>query len=332
MAQKLFIVSGDDKRQSACVDVLIAVRDREDTIERAVASALAQEEVHSVIVVDDGSIDDTAARARKCDPDGERLIVKCLNTSVGPSAARNVGLQISTSPWLAILDGDDFFLPGRIRKLLSWSVEWDLIADDPLQIAEDQIGHELPRPMLSNLSREPRGISLEQFVLGNIGQRGTLRRELGFVKPLIRREFIEQNGLRYDERLRLGEDYALYARALIAGARFFLAPAAGYVSVMRADLLSARHSRQDLEQLRDSDRELVAITSLTVRERRALYAHYLSVDCRAQWLAVIEAFKSGRLLDFVRPFVRSPTVALYITTRLLEEFWRRFRKASKLDP
>ena len=44
-----------------------------------------------------------------CDPNGERLIVKRLSCSVGPSAARNVGLQMSTSPWLAILDGDDFF-------------------------------------------------------------------------------------------------------------------------------------------------------------------------------------------------------------------------------
>ena len=252
------------------MDVLIAARDRADTIERAVASALAQEEVNVVIVVDDGSIDDTAARARRCDPDGERVIVKCLNTSVGPSAARNVGLQISTSPWLAILDGDDFFLPGRIRKLLCWSAEWDVIADDPLQIAEDQIGHETPRPMLSNLSREPREISLEQFVLGNIARRGALRRELGFVKPLIRRAFIEGHGLRYDERLRLGEDYALYARALAAGARFILAPAAGYVSLMRADSLSARHSRQDLERLRDSDCELMALETLTARERRAV--------------------------------------------------------------
>jgi succinoglycan biosynthesis protein ExoU len=202
----------------------------------------------------------------------------------------------------------------------------DLIADDPLQIAEDRIGQEPPRPMLCNVQK-PRGISLDEFVRGNIARRGAPRREFGFVKPLIRRSFLERRGLRYDETLRLGEDYALYARTLAAGARFLLAPAAGYVSLIRADSLSVRHTRQDLERLRDSNCELMAITTLTVRERRALYAHYLSVDCRVQWLNVIEAFKSRRLLDFVRPFVRSPTVALYITTRLLEEFWRRFRKA-----
>ena len=94
------------------VDVLIAARDRADTIERAVSSALAQDEVRAAIVVDDGSADDTAARARRCDPDGKRLIVKRLPRSVGPSAARNIAIGISTAPWLAILDADDFFLPG----------------------------------------------------------------------------------------------------------------------------------------------------------------------------------------------------------------------------
>jgi len=46
------------------VDVIIAAWNREDTIGRAVASALAEPEVLSVVVVDDGSKDETAKRAR----------------------------------------------------------------------------------------------------------------------------------------------------------------------------------------------------------------------------------------------------------------------------
>jgi succinoglycan biosynthesis protein ExoU len=323
---KLVIDYGRSNTVASCADVLIAARDRADTIERAVLSALSQPEVDTVIVVDDGSTDDTSARAIKCAPYGKRLIVERLNFSAGPSAARNVAIEISKSPWLAILDGDDFILPGRIGKLLSLSADWDFVADDPLQISEDRVGHEAPTSMLSEASREPHRIDLEEFVRGNVARRGALRRELGFVKPLIRRSFLDRHGLRYDEELHLGEDYLLYACALAAGARFRLVQAAGYVSVMRADSLSARHSKQDLERLRDSDCKLMAITTLTLRERRALNAHYSSVDCRVQWLTVIEAFKSRRLLDFLAPFVRSPTVALYITTRLLEEFWRRVQK------
>jgi succinoglycan biosynthesis protein ExoU len=324
---KVVVDRGKSKTASACVDVLIAARDRADTIERAVQSALAQEEVRTVVVVDDGSTDDTAARAMRCAPDGRRVIVKRLNSSAGPSAARNVAMEISESPWIAILDSDDFFLPGRIGTLLSLSADWDFVADDPLQISKDRIGQETPTSMLSGASRQPRGIDFEEFVRGNVTRRSAVRRELGFIKPLIRRSFLQRYGLRYNEALRLGEDYALYARALAAGARFLLAPAAGYVSVVRADSLSAQHNRQDLERFRDSDCELMALGTLSPKERRALAAHYSSVDCRVQWLAVIEAVKSRDYLRLFGTFLRSRPVARYIAMQLLEEVHRRLRKA-----
>jgi succinoglycan biosynthesis protein ExoU len=319
---ELAMVRGRSDSTAPCVDVLIAARDRADTIERAVQSALAQPEVCTVIVVDDGSSDDTAMRAGQCGG-GERLIIKRLSSNVGPSAARNIGMEIARSPWLAILDGDDYFLPGRIRTLLSSSEGWDLIADGLLQVSEEDLDCELPRQAEFLESFAPRAISLTRFVRGNVARRGRLRQELGFVKPLIRRSFLLKHALRYDETLRLGEDYALYTRALVAGGRFLLIPAAGYVSLVRANSLSGRHSKQDLERLRDSDLELMSMGTLTARERRAVAAHYSSVDCRVQWLTVIEAFKSRRVFDFLRPFVRSPTIALYITARLLEEFWGR---------
>src|SRR5262249_26344203 len=139
---------------------------------------------------------------------------------------------------------------------------------------------------------EPRLLNLEAFVRGNVRPHGVDRRELGFLKPLIRRAFVDRHRLRYDESLRLGEDYAFYARALALGARFLVVPAAGYVSVVRTDSLSARHSRQDLERLRDSNTALLAWPHLTAEERQALREHRESVDCRVQWLVVIEAVKS----------------------------------------
>src|SRR5262249_20890106 len=155
-------------------------------------------------------------------------------------------------------------------------------------------------------------LSFEQFVRGNVTRRGLLRRELGFLKPLIRRAFLDRHRLRYDERLRLGEDYALYARALAAGARFLLIPAEGYVSVMRDDSISSRHSREDLELLRDSDKDLIAQTSLTAGERQALKSHYQSVDCRVQWAVAIEAVKSREFARFMATFGCSPKVSLFL--------------------
>ncbi|HEY1982380.1 MAG TPA: glycosyltransferase family 2 protein [Xanthobacteraceae bacterium] len=311
------------RRPKACVDVLIAARDRADTIERAVLSALAQDEVRTVIVVDDASTDDTAAKAARCDPSGNRLIVERLPSNVGPAAARNRGLQLSTAPWFAVLDGDDFFLPGRFEALLSKSDDWDFLADDLVQVREDQVGKAALKPVLFGDREEPFALDLESFILGNIRRHGVLRTELGFLKPLIRRVFIEQCGLNYDEKLRLGEDYALYIRALAGGARFLIVPASGYASVIRADSLSALHSKRDLECLRDSDVDLLGSGRLTASQRRALKQHYTSVDCRVQWLRVIDSVKSRQYAGFLAAFFRSPRVSLFLIQRLIEEFCKR---------
>jgi succinoglycan biosynthesis protein ExoU len=308
---------------AACVDVVIAARDRSDTIERAVKSALMQPDVRTVIVIDDGSADDTAAIASRCDLNDERLIVRSLPLNRGPSAARNTALEFSTAPWICVLDGDDYLLPGRIAKLLAGATGRDFVADDLLQVHEQRIAWEAPVPVLFGSSFEPRPLDLEEFVRGNIRPHFVHRRELGFLKPLIRRAFIEQHRLRYDESLRLGEDYALYARALALGARFLIVPAAGYVSVVRSDSLSARHSRLDLERLRDSDTVLLAWPHLSAAERRALRKHREAVDCRVQWLVVIEAVKSQDYLRLVGTFLHSVNISIYLARRLLEEIGRR---------
>jgi succinoglycan biosynthesis protein ExoU len=312
---------------SGTADVIIAAWNRSDTIERAMLSVLAEPEVRHVIVVDDGSSDDTADRARQCGAKDDRVIVERLPSNLGPAAARNLALEISTAPWVAILDGDDFFLPGRIRRLLAKAHDWDFIADDILQIREDRVGKEAPTSILSDRHFEPWRLDLEQFVLGNIGRHGVLRKELGFLKPLIRRSFLDHHHLRYNDALRLGEDYALYARALALRARFLVVPAEGYVSVLRRDSISARHDKRDLERFRDSDLELTAHQSLTPRERRALKRHYSSVDCRVQWLAVIEAVKCRGYVQFIAAFSRSPRVSLFLMMHLFQELSRRLAKA-----
>jgi succinoglycan biosynthesis protein ExoU len=310
------------------VDVIIAAWNRSDTIERAILSALAEPEVRHVIVVDDGSSDDTAARAGQCGAKDGRVIVERLPSNLGPAAARNVALKISTAPWVAVLDGDDFFLPGRIRRLLAKADGWDFVADELLQIHEDRVGNETtPTPILTDRHFEPWSLDLEQFVLGNVTRHGMSRKELGFLKPLIRRSFLDDHHLRYNETLRLGEDYALYARALALRGRFLVIPAEGYASVVRAESISGRHDKRDLERLRDSDLELTVGRTLTPRERRALKKHYLSVDCRVQWLTVIEAVKSHRYAQFMAAFCRSPKVSVFLMIRLFEQLSQRIGKA-----
>ncbi|MBV9740381.1 MAG: glycosyltransferase family 2 protein [Hyphomicrobiales bacterium] len=309
-------------RPEPVVDILVAAWNRSETIERAVTSALSEAEVHNVIVIDDGSTDDTSARARRAGGGSQRLTVLRLPSNLGPSAARNRGLEVSTAPYVAILDGDDFFQPGRMAKLLTHAGAFDFVADDILET--DSTG--VLRPRMFEPRFEPWQLDFATFVEGNSTRHGRNRAELGYLKPLIRRAFIDAHELRYDERLRLGEDYAFYARALALGAQFLVTPALGYVSEPRADSLSARHGKRDLEKLRDVDAELACIPGLCDGDLRALRHHFRSVDGRAQWLGVIDAFKRRDPTGFVSPFTRSPEVSIFIAKKLIEEAFQRSGK------
>ena len=312
------------------MDVIIAAWNREDTIGRAVASALAEPEVLSVVVVDDGSKDETAKRARWADDGSNRLTVLQLPKNGGPAAARNAALSYSGSsaPWIAVLDGDYFLLPGRFSGLLAQAHGYDAIADDLLQVHEECLDVDI-RLLARAEQFEAWNCDLRGFVLGNISRKGRHRKELGFLKPLIRRSFLEKHRLRYDETLRLGEDYVFYARLLALGAHFRIVPACGYVSVIRSGSLSDKHSKQDLERLRDIDCVLEGLPGLSGAERATIRKHQESVDARVQWLEVIEATKARDASRILRAYRRSPHVAQYISARLGEQLFERTAKRLK---
>ncbi|GGD24044.1 glycosyltransferase family 2 protein [Aureimonas glaciei] len=259
------------------VSVVIAAMNARDTIGRAVRSALAEAEVAEVVVVDDGSRDDTAATARAADDGSGRLAVLELGKNRGPSAARNHAIAHSQAPLIAILDADDFLLPGRFKPMLAED-DWDFVADNILFVdaawpALDSI--EAPR-----FAPEPRFLDLAGFIEGNISRRGKERGEIGFLKPVMRRRFLAEHGLSYREEMRLGEDYDLYARALICGARYKILHSVGYGAVVRANSLSGRHRTVDLHCLADADAAMLADPQLTGRARRLVAEHEAHVRGR----------------------------------------------------
>jgi succinoglycan biosynthesis protein ExoU len=318
----------DGSSAGNCVDVLMAAWNREATIARAVKSVLEDPAVRALIVIDDASTDRTFDEAIRAGNGSGRLILRRLERNRGPAEARNFAITLSDAPWIAVVDADDYVMPQRFSRLLAFADGWDFVADDILHIAADRIGVQEPEPMLSQAPFEPWPCDLETFILGNISGPRKLRKDLGFFKPLMSRRFLETHSLRYDESLRLGEDYALYARCLALGARFLVVPAQGYISAGRTDSLSARHSKEDLERLRDSDLELVKMCAFTEEEHRAILKHYHSIDARVQWLNVIEAVKDKSPVRFLEAALRSREVALFVSARLREQLVERsLRKA-----
>ncbi|MBZ9739621.1 MULTISPECIES: glycosyltransferase family 2 protein [unclassified Mesorhizobium] len=253
------------------VCVIIAAKNAARTIAVAIASALQEPEVAEVVVVDDGSTDNTAEVARSADDGSGRLAVMRLDVNRGPSFARNAAIAGSRAPFISILDADDFFLEGRFRTLFA-GADWDFAADNIMLIRDDATG-DATKIVAPDFAAEPEFLDFERFVEGNISRRRVQRGELGFLKPVISRAFLDRHGLRYDESLRLGEDYELYARAVAHGARFKVIRSCGYGAIVRADSLSGRHKTQDLKRLADADLALLAIDSLPEGSKAVLRRH-----------------------------------------------------------
>jgi len=100
--------------QPGLVSVIVPVYNVGEPAVDAVRSALDQDHPSlEVIVVDDGSTDDTPARIEKHFGDRVRLI---RQANAGPPAARNRGIAESRGEFVALLDADDLWFQGRIRR------------------------------------------------------------------------------------------------------------------------------------------------------------------------------------------------------------------------
>ena len=256
-------------KSPATVCVIIAAKNASGTIARAIRSALREGRAAEVVVVDDGSTDGTAETSRAADDGSGRLRVLSLELNKGPAFARNHAIAHSSAPLIAVLDADDFFLDGRFDRLLEGD-DWDFVADNIVFI--DGRGG-VVEPDVPEFESAPRFLDLCGFVEGNISKRGASRGEIGFLKPVMRRSFLDDNGLRYKEKLRLGEDYDLYARALVNGARYKIVHGCGYGAVVRPDSLSGRHSTLDLKQLYEADQAILAAPGLPTASAAALRRH-----------------------------------------------------------
>jgi len=93
------------------VSVVIPTYCRAPLVCEAIDSILAQEVSDlEIVVIDDGSTDDTAARLREY---GDSIVFETQENQ-GLSSARNRGIQVSKGEYIALLDDDDWWMPGKL--------------------------------------------------------------------------------------------------------------------------------------------------------------------------------------------------------------------------
>lgn len=179
------------------VDVVIPTRDRATLVMRAIDSVLAQSKAaRQIIVVDDGSEDDTLARLKTYG--GAISIVKADGDGV--SSARNRGVEVGKSPWIAFLDSDDTWAPEKLERqcheLQAESERYRWSHTEELWIRNGR----RVNPMKKH--KKPSGWVFEASL------------KLCCVSPssvLLERNFLEAQG-GFDEELPACEDYALWLK------------------------------------------------------------------------------------------------------------------------
>jgi glycosyltransferase involved in cell wall biosynthesis len=191
---------------AATVSIVIPAKNVAAYISETIASALAQDEVTEVIVVDDGSTDDTIAIVRAvADP---RLHLMA-NDSAGVSSARNLGARHANGDWLVFLDADDRLRPGAVAALLAAARRAPravLVYGDYNTI--DSEGRQIGRRELLKGRRKPSGDVLARLASGNFIVNGGI--------ALTRAEAFRAVG-GFDVGLRYCEDWHCWCRLAAIG-------------------------------------------------------------------------------------------------------------------
>ncbi|MDQ8021337.1 MAG: glycosyltransferase family A protein [Moraxellaceae bacterium] len=189
------------------IDVVIPAYNASAFIERTLESVLQQTLAPaSIIVVDDGSADDTARLARRfADSHPEQKIVLLSQSNKGISGARNAGLRVATSEFVALLDADDLWEPRKLERQAALFMR-DGVERLGLVYCDYRLIDEHGEPVRARSHTGPR-------------LRGSIRQELckgnlisgSASAVLIRTRVLQEAGL-FDEALVCCEDWDLWLR------------------------------------------------------------------------------------------------------------------------
>lgn len=293
--------------QTPKVSVVVAAWNAADFVAAAVRSALAQDGVAmEVVVVDDGSRDATAAIVTSIGDSRCRCIR--LEKNEGPGAARNRGFDVARGDWVAVLDADDQFVPGRIERMLRIAEEAsaDVVVDDLIQVSED--GEELG-PLFSERLSPSDELELSQFILSNAAF-FSAQPSFGYMKPLFRKRFLQENGLAYDRALRIGEDYYLLADCLAAGAVVRIDHHPGYRYLRRRGSTSHRLQLDHLLRLQAADEAFVRRWRLDKTAETAAQQRGRAITAAVEFTLAVDAIKQRRWSAASAALLRRPSAAL----------------------
>ena len=296
----------------------------------AIQSVLAQTLTSlELIVVDDASSDASAALVEEVAALDRRVRLIVQPRNAGPGAARNRGIAESRGRYVAVFDSDDLMAADRLARLVQRAAAdgADMVADNLL--AFESAAPRAGRPFLPGKAfAAPRWITLADVIASS--RMYSRSPGLGYLKPLIRAEALQASGVRYDEALRIGEDYDLLLRLLAKGLRLRLEPACLYRYRRHSGSISHALGRDHLEAMLRADAAFEAqAPDLPPVARRAQAARRRSLERALAYDEIIQRLKRGDLAGGLAKAAGAPAVWPLLTMPVTA---RVKRLAARLQP
>ena len=204
--------SSTESSATDVVSVVIPAYQAEELLGSTLRSVLDQtHRALEVILVDDGSSDATPeiiARAA-IDP---RVVPVSYGGNRGRSHARNAGIDRATGRWVCFVDADDLLPPDRFERLVSAArqhPESRVVTDDRIGFTVDAAGVHLGH-------RYPSRRTIRVGSVHAIERRTHFSDKWCHHDAIIDREYLLRTGIRFPERLSIGEDLSFATAILFA--------------------------------------------------------------------------------------------------------------------
>lgn len=318
---------------SVSVSIVMACLNPAGFLQDAVQSCLGQRGVDvELIVVDDGSSDGSREWLEAYSREEPRL--KLLNgPGTGPAAARNLAISAARGDWVAVMDADDIIHPDRLARLVAIATthKVEIVADQLLAFTENEDGR-LAWPFIADLlNASLTEVSLPVLVTPTDGGFGSA---LGYVKPVIRMDFLKESGVVYDTTVRIGEDFDFLANLLAHGARLLVSSLPLYFYRRHPTSLSFRLNSNDADALIAANTRFLQkyetrrpdIRSLLLPRDNALRRYRAAVR-------LVEHIKRIRPLSALSALCQRPSCAIIFAGFVFEGLQRRFgRNRVSLSP
>lgn len=273
-----------------CVSVVIPAWNAGWCVRRAIDSVLGQDfRDLELIVVDDGSIDDTAEVLR-----GYGAALRVISqANAGMSAARNAGIAAARGEFLAFLDADDWWLPGKLSRQVA------LLREQPaLGFCSCAARVEDLQGRLLNLWQCPHWQG--SFLVHLFGSGADVPGSCSAV--LARRALVAQAG-GFDASLRGAEDPDLWLR-LAAVSGYACVPEPGVVVLRRPGSVSRRREamRESTLRMMDKNRHLLP-AAMQGAYWRSCVAGVHGDYAKWRWR---DGHRAAALADVLRLLARAP--------------------------